>query len=475
LKLLEKLKYTLCFKGSGEYVKKVTVEELLAKAYRPSKLAPAYHKFYGGKVQVMAKCIIRDLSDFDIWYTPGVAEPCKIINKDAETSFEYTSRWNYVAVVSDGSRVLGLGNIGGLAGLPVMEGKALLFKYLGGVDAFPICLSTQNPDDIVTACKWIEPTFGGINLEDIEKPKCFYVLEKAREKLEIPVWHDDQQGTATVVLAGILNALKLVGKKINEVSITMIGAGAANIKCADVLELAGAKPGNIIMVDSKGTLGPWREDIIKKENDPWKWKWAQKSNAERREGGIPEAMKGVDVLIAMSRPGPGVIKKEWFTLMNTDAVAFLCANPIPEAWPWEAKEAGVKIVGTGRSDFPNQINNSLGFPAIFRGVLDVRAKTVTDEMCVAAATELARFAEERGISEDNIVPKMTEWEVYPRVAVACALKSIEQGVARIKPSKQELWEKAVKMIKEAREAVEALTKAGLIKQPPSEEEILKTI
>jgi len=448
--------------------------ELLEKAKKPSILAPPYHKFYEGKLQVMPKCAIRTYDDFAIWYTPGVAEPCKLIKAEPDDVFEYTNRWNFVAVVSDGSRILGLGNIGPGAGLPVMEGKAILFKYLGGVDAFPLCVATQDPDEILTFLKWIEPTFGGINLEDIEKPKCFYILEEARKRLEIPVWHDDQQGTATVVLAGLLNALKLVGKKLSEAKITFIGAGAANIKCADVLELAGAKPGNIIMVDSKGILTPERKDILEKENNPWKWKWALKGNAEGKTGGIPEALEGADVCIAMSRPGPGVIKKEWIRKMADDAIVFACANPVPEIWPWEAKEAGAKIIATGRSDFPNQVNNSLGFPGIFRGVLDVRAKTVTDHMCVAAARALAEFAEEKGIHEDYIIPKMEDWEVYPREAVACALQSINEGVARIKRSKQELWERAVKIIKEARESLHLLMKAGIVKEPPSEEEILTT-
>lgn len=456
-------------------MRKVTVEELLEKAKRPARIAPAYHKFYGGKLQVMPKCAIRTLSDFDIWYTPGVAEPCKLIKEDPERSFEYTNRWNYAAVVSDGTRVLGLGNIGPEAGLPVMEGKAILFKYLGGVDAFPLVVKTRDADELIRFLELIEPTFGAINLEDIEKPKCFYVLEEARKRLQIPVWHDDQQGTATVVLAGLINALKIVGKKLSQVKIALIGAGAANIKTADVLVLAGAKPGNLILVDSKGILTPDRaEKIRKEEKDPWKAAWAEKSNAEGKTGGIAEALEGADVCIGMSRPGPGVIKKEWIRKMADDAIVFACANPIPEIWPWEAKEAGARIVATGRSDFPNQINNSLGFPAIFRGVLDVRARTITDEMCVAAAKAIAEYAEEKGIHEDYIVPTMEEWEVYPREAVACALESIRQGVARIKPSKQELWERAVTIIKQAREALGALMKAGIVKQPPPEEEVLTT-
>jgi malate dehydrogenase (oxaloacetate-decarboxylating) len=452
--------------------RKPTVEELLAKAKKPSQLAPPMHKFYEGKVQVMPKCAITSPDDFAIWYTPGVAAPCKEIQANPEKSFELTNRWNYVAVVSDGTRVLGLGDIGPEAAMPVMEGKALLFKYLGGVDAFPICLKTKDPEEIIRACELIEPSFGGINLEDIEKPKCFYVLEKARERLQIPVWHDDQQGTATVILAGLINAFKIVGKDPKKSLITLIGAGSANIRTAYVLIRWGIKPGNIIMVDTKGIIYPGRKDITKEE-DPWKYDLAQKTNAEGRTGDIAEAFKGVDAVVAASKPGPDTIKKDWIRTMADNSIVFACANPIPEIWPWEAKEAGARIVATGRSDFPNQVNNSLGFPAIFRGVLDVKAKTVTDDMCIAAAQELAKFAEERGMHENDILPRMEEWEVYPREAVACALKSIEQGVARVKPSRKELYERAVAIIQNARKSTEILMKQGLIKPPPPEKELLK--
>ena len=453
--------------------KKVTAEELLEKAKKPSKLALAYHPFYEGKVQVLPKCAIRSPADFAIWYTPGVAASCRQIKENYEEVWRQTNRSNFVAVVTDGTRVLGLGDIGPEAGLPVMEGKALLFKYLGGVDAFPICLNTKDPDDIIKACELIEPTFGGINLEDISKPKCFYVLEKAREKLKIPVWHDDQQGTATVILAGLINALKIVGKKKQNALVTLVGSGAANIRTAYVLIKAGFKEGNIVFVDTKGIITADRPDIVEsKKEDPWKYELAQKTNAEHRTGNLPDSLKGVDAVVAASTPGPGVIKREWVSAMATNSIVFACANPIPEIWPWEAKEAGAGIVGTGRSDFENQINNSLGFPGIFRGVLDVKAKTITDDMCVAAAEELAKFAEERGINENDISPRMEEWEVFPREAVACALESIKEGVARIKPSRKELYDRAVAIIKNARESTKALMKNGLIRPPPSEEKIL---
>jgi malate dehydrogenase (oxaloacetate-decarboxylating) len=452
--------------------RKPTVEELLAKARKPAQLSSPMHRFYEGKVQVMPKCAIRNTDDFAVWYTPGVAAPCREIQANPDKSFELTNRWNYVAVVTDGTRVLGLGDIGPEAAMPVMEGKALLFKYLGGVDAFPICLKTKDPTEIVRICEVLEPSFGGINLEDIEKPKCFRVLEEARARLRIPVWHDDQQGTATVILAGLINAFKIVGKKPRESLITLVGAGAANMRTAYVLIKWGVKPGNIIMADTKGVIHPNRKDITKEE-DPWKYELTMKTNAEGRTGDVKEAFKAADAVVAASKPGPDTIKKDWVRTMADNAVLFACANPIPEIWPWEAEAAGARIVATGRSDFPNQVNNSLGFPAIFRGVLDVKAKTVTDDMCIAAAQELAKFAEERGMHEKDILPRMDEWKVFPREAVACALKSIEQGVARIKPSRQELYQRASAIIQNARRSTELLMKHDLIKQPPSEDKLLK--
>jgi malate dehydrogenase (oxaloacetate-decarboxylating) len=444
---------------------KPSIDELLAKAKKPGEDAMVLHPFYRGKLEVMPKCRIRDFDDFAIWYTPGVAEPCKDIHKNPMKVFEHTNKGNFVAVVTDGSRVLGLGDIGPEAGLPVMEGKAILFKYLGGVDAFPICLATKNPEEIITACKWLEPSFGGINLEDIAKPKCFYILRSLREEMNIPVWHDDQQGTATVTLAGLINALKVVGKKLGEVKISMIGAGASNLCIARLLITAGVHPENIIMVDTKGILHKDRHDVRDSEEKE-KWEICIKTNVENRKGGIPDAIKGTDVCISMSRPGPGIIKKEWIAEMNKDAIVFICANPIPEMWPWEAEEAGARIVATGRSDFANQVNNSLGFPGIFRGALDVAARTITDEMCIAAAYELAKCAEDKGLSEKYIIPTMDEWEVFPREATAVGMKAIEQGVARIKLSRIELFKKASETIKRAREATIAQMEQGFILMGP---------
>jgi len=447
-------------------VEKVDVEALKAKAYEPARLAMIAHPFYEGKIEVVPKCPVRNFQDFAIWYTPGVAEPCKAINKNIEEAYRHTNKGNMVAVVSDGTRVLGLGDIGPEAGLPVMEGKALLFKYLGGVDAFPLCLREKDPDKIIAIVKALQPTFGGINLEDISQPKCFRILDTLRKECDIPVWHDDQQGTAAIITAGTINALKYVGKKMNTAKIVLSGAGAANIATARVLTVAGANIKNIVMLDSKGTLHPGRSDIDKIN---WKEKWyiATNSNKEGVVGDLATATKGADVLIAASKPGPGTIKPEVIKGMASKSVVFPVANPIPEIWPWEAKDAGAYVVGTGRSDFPNQVNNSLGFPGIFRGTLDIRARTITDEMCVAASFELAKIAEDKGLSPEYIIPTMDEWEVYPREAVAVALKGIEQGVARVKPSKQELFEKAERMIKRGREETQLLMKNGFIKPFPS--------
>ena len=447
---------------------KVTKEELLAKALKPAEDAMRLHKFYQGKMQTTLRCAIRDVNDFAIWYTPGVAAVSKALEADKERMYELTNKWNTVAVVSDGTRVLGLGDIGPEGAMAVMEGKALLFKYLGGVDAVPICLDTKDPDEIIQAVKWIQPSFGGINLEDFSNPKCFYILDTLRKEMEIPVWHDDQQGTAAVTLAGLVNALKVVGKKKEEVSVTLIGVGAANVAISRVLFADGFKPENTIFVDSKGILHSGRTDLeAKQAENPYKWELCQKTNPEKRTGGIAEALKGADICISLSKSGPGTIKPEWMKAMAKDAIAFLCANPIPEIWPWDAKEAGVRIVATGRSDFPNQVNNSVGFPAIFRGTLDVKARTITDEMCIAAAYELAKYAEDQGISEDYIIPTMAEWGVFVREAVAVGLKAIEQGVAREKLSREELTKPAEKMIRESRETTALLMKSGLI--PPAPE------
>ena len=446
----------------------LNVEELLAKAKKPSADAMELHPFYRGKIETTLKCCVRDFQDFAIWYTPGVAAPCRAIAEDQDLVYEYTNKWNTVAVVSDGTRVLGLGDIGPKAGLPVMEGKALLYKYLGGVDGVPIMLDTKDPDQIINTVRMLQPGFGGVNLEDISQPKCFYILDTLREKAEIPVWHDDQQGTATVTLAALINALKIVGKEIGEVKIAFIGSGASNVACSRLIFGSGADPGKCLMVDSKGILGKHRRDLeLRKAEYVDKWRLCQITNQEAREGNIPDAMKDADVVIALSRSGPGVILQEWVELMANDAIVFACANPVPEIWPWEAKAAGARIVATGRSDFPNQVNNSLGFPGIFRGALDVRARTITDEMCFAAAKALADHVGDR-LDEEQILPTMDDWEVFPREAVAVAMKAQEQGLAQLELSHDELFEHARQIIKRSRDLTHTMMEDKFITPAPED-------
>lgn len=446
----------------------VTVEQLLAKATKPSADAMRLHPFYRGKVETVLKCCVRTFQDFAIWYTPGVAAPCRAIAQDPELVYEYTNKWNTVAVVSDGTRVLGLGDIGPKAGLPVMEGKALLYKYLGGVDGVPIMVDTKDPDAIINLVLMLQPGFGGVNLEDISNPKCFRILDTLREKAEIPVWHDDQQGTATVTLAGLINALKVVGKKMSEVSIAFVGTGASNVACSRLIFGWGADPSRCFMVDTKGILGMHRKDLeMRKAEYVDKWRLCQITNAEGREGNIPDAMRGADVVIALSRSGPGVILPEWVSAMANDAIVFACANPVPEIWPWEAVAAGAAVVATGRSDFDNQVNNSLGFPGIFRGTLDVRARTITDDMCFAAAQALADHVGDK-LSPTQILPTMDDWEVFPREAAAVAMKAQELGLARIQLSYEECYNHAHKMIKRSRQLTEHMMKEGFIEPAPED-------
>ncbi len=443
----------------------ISVEELLAKAKKPSADAMKLHPFYRGKIETALKCCVRTFNDFAIWYTPGVAAPCRAIEKDPELVYEYTNKWNTVAVVSDGTRVLGLGDIGPKAGMPVMEGKALLYKYLGGVDGVPVMVGTKDPDAIINLVLNLQPGWGGVNLEDLSQPKCFRILDTLREKAEIPIWHDDQQGTATVTLAGLTNALKVVGKKMEEVSIAFIGTGASNVACSRLIFGRGADPARCFMVDSKGILGKFRKDIeMRKAEFVDKWKLCNITNAEGREGGIPDAMKGVDVVVALATPGPGIILPEWVRAMGKDAIVFACANPVPEIWPWEAKEAGAAVVATGRSDFDNQVNNSLGFPGIFRGALDVRARTITDEMCFAAAQALADHVGDK-LSPSHILPTMDDWEVFPREAAAVGTKAQEQGLARISLSYDELYNMAHKIIKRSRELTQMMMEQHFIEMP----------
>lgn len=433
-------------------------------------IAVAWHRHFGGKMETTPRCVVRGMDDFSVWYSPGVAAACKAIEAEPELLDELTNRWNTVAVVSDGSRVLGLGDIGPKAGYPVMEGKALLYKYLGGVDSVPIMLNDPDPDSIIRTVLNLQPSFGGINLEDIAQPKCFRILDTLRNEAEIPVWHDDQQGTATVTLAGLLNALTIVGKRIEDVRIAFVGSGAANVACARLIFARGADPARCTVNDSRGILSTERGDLRAKRNEyPEKWHLAEITNAEDRRGDIAEALRGADVLISLSQPGPGTIRPEWIKGMAENAIVFPEANPVPEIWPWDAENAGAAVVATGRSDFPNQVNNSLCFPGIFRGTLDVRAKTISDEMCFAAADAIARRAREHAdFGPKRIVPTMEEWELFGEIAATVGIVAQKQGLARKTLTEAELKNLANERINRSRRMTELLMEHGVIPEAPQE-------
>jgi len=427
------------------------------------------HAYYKGKIATISKVPLTDADELSIWYTPGVAEPCRAIAADAEAAFSYTNRANVIAIVSDGSRVLGLGNIGPEAGLPVMEGKALLFKLFGGIDAVPLCIRARDGEDIVRAVELIEPSFGGINLEDIAQPKCFSVLEEARRKVSIPVWHDDQQGSATAALAALLAAVEVSGKSIDRIRVVLFGVGAANVATYRLLKAYGLDPKAIVACDSKGVLHPGRDDIERQQRQfADKWRICQESNGDGRRGGPPAAFAGADVCIAFSRPGPGVILPEWIRTMRRDAAVFAAANPVPEIFPQAAIDAGARIVATGRSDFPNQLNNSLVFPGIFRGVLDVRARTISDRMAIAAAETLVTVAREKGLAADRLLPVMGDWTTAARIAGAVGAAAAAEGLARHPLSRDELEKLAIGAISASRACVEKLVGARLISPLPPE-------
>ena len=365
------------------------------------------HKQWNGKIETCAKAPVKSREDLSIAYTPGVAAPCRIIADNPEEAYNYTLKANTVAVVSDGSAVLGLGNIGPLAAMPVMEGKCVLFKEFGGVNAFPIVLDTQDPDEIVAAVKAIAPTFGGINLEDISAPRCFEIEERLKKELDIPVFHDDQHGTAIVVLAGIINALKVVNKKKEECKVVVNGAGSAGIAITKLLLTYGFK--DVTMCDREGIIGPEYPNL----------NWMQKemtqvTNLSHKTGTLKDALVGADIFVGVS--APGIVSKEMVASMAKDSILFAMANPTPEIMPDEAKEAGARVIGTGRSDFPNQVNNVVAFPGIFRGALEARASAITEEMKLAAAETIAGLVDEESLSESFILPEAFD----PRVAVAVA-------------------------------------------------------
>lgn len=442
-----------------------------AKTLFLKQLALVSHKFYRGKMQTIPKAPVPAFNWFNVWYTPGVSKVSTEIRENNEASFELSNRSNLVAVVSDSTRVLGDGDCTPPGGLGVMEGKAFLMKYLGGIDAIALCVDSRNdrcenqPEKIIEFVKMLQYSFGAVNLEDISSPNCYKVLDTLREECTIPVWHDDAQGTASVTLAGLINALKLVNKKISDVKIVFLGAGASNTACARIIFHAGADPEKCIMFDSKGGLHKNRKDI---EADPRfypKWEICQKSNPKQIDT-IEEGMKGADVLIALSKPGPCYVEHSWIKSMASKPIVFVCANPVPEIYPYAAKEAGAYIIATGRGDFPNQVNNSLGFPGILKGALLTNARKVTDEMAIAAAYSLADFAERRGINPDNIIATMDEPGVFPHEAADVAMQAIKDGVARKIMTREEAYKQAEEEIKAAREMTQLLIREGYIQQPP---------
>lgn len=381
------------------------------------------HRDHQGKIEVISKVPVRDGYDLSLAYTPGVAEPCKEIEKEPHKAYEYTNKGNMIAVVTDGSAVLGLGNIGALAGMPVMEGKAVLFKEFGNVDAFPICISSQDPEEIIKTVKLISPSFGGINLEDIAAPACFEIERRLTEELDIPVFHDDQHGTAVVVLAAVLNGLKLVKKNIADVKVAISGAGAAGIAIANLLMEAGAK--NIILCNRNGIIDPSDERL-----DDERKNVASYTNPNKEKGSLTDAMRNADVFIGVS--GPGIVNEEMVRGMNEDAIVLAMANPVPEIYPEDALNGGAKIVGTGRSDFPNQVNNVLVFPGLFRGALDVEAGVINTEMKLAAAYAIADLIDEGELTPEYILPRAFDKRVGEAVARRVAEAAINSGVARKK-------------------------------------------
>ena len=381
------------------------------------------HGEWKGKIEVVTRVPVENKDDLSLAYTPGVAQPCLEIQKDVDKSYDLTRRWNMCLVVTDGSAVLGLGNIGPEAGMPVMEGKCVLFKAFGDVDAFPLCIKSNDVDEIVNTIYLISGSFGGVNLEDISAPRCFEIEKKLKEKCDIPIFHDDQHGTAIITLAGLTNALKVVGKKKEDVRIIMNGAGAAAISIARLLLTAGFK--DITLCDRKGAIYEGRPEGM----NPVKDEMAKVTNLAKKSGSLADMLVGADVFIGVS--APDAVTTEMVKTMNKDAVVFACANPTPEIFPDDAKAGGAKVVSTGRSDFPNQINNVLAFPGIFRGAFDVRAKEINDEMKLAASEALANLITDEELSPEYIIPKAFDKRVGPAVAKAVAEAAKRTGVARI--------------------------------------------
>jgi malate dehydrogenase (oxaloacetate-decarboxylating) len=434
-------------------------------------LSLALHRYYGGKIQTLPRCGIFGLNWFNLWYTPGVSKISTAIRENPDASFELTGRGNMVAVVSDSTRVLGDGDCGPAGGLGVMEGKALLMKYLGGIDAVPLCVDSRDaegnndPKKLIEFVKMVQHSFGVINLEDISQPNCFRVLDELRETCDIPVWHDDAQGTACVTLAGLINALALAGKPIDTAKIVLLGAGAANSTIARFILADGGRGENLSVFDNKGALHRNRADLRDNPNTYRKWELCERTNPGCVDS-IVKAMKGADVLIALSSPGPDTVKREWIRSMAPGAIVFACANPVPEIWPYAAREEGAYIVATGRGDFPNQVNNSICFPGILKGVLAVRSKKISDTMAIRCAHSIAEFSADRGISPDNIIATIDETDVFAREAADVAMEAVKEGLARLTRSWDEVYRQATADISAARSLADDMKKLGYIHQPP---------
>ncbi|MFB3845117.1 MAG: NADP-dependent malic enzyme [Candidatus Cloacimonadaceae bacterium] len=448
-------------------------EKAKAQTLFLKKLALQMHLFYKGKMQTVPKAGIWGFNWFNVWYTPGVSAVSTTIRDDNEEAFALSNRGNLVAVVSDSTRVLGDGDCTPAGGLGVMEGKAMLMKQLGGLDAIALCVNNRNqegkpdPEKLIDFVKMLEPSVGAVNLEDISQPNCYTVLDRLRDECEIPVWHDDAQGTACVTLAGLINALKLAGKDIQSIKTVLFGAGASNTTIAGFLLQSGLPSSNLICFDSRGGLHKKRSDLSTNSAKFRQWELAQKTNPACIND-ISEALKGADVLIALSTPGPETIKPQWIKQMADKAVVFACANPVPEIYPYAAKEAGAFIVATGRGDFPNQVNNSLGFPGILKGALLARAHKITDKMAIKAAHSLADFAFEQGIDKDHILPTMNDREVFAREAAAVAVQAQEDGVSGILVSWEEAYLQAKNDIEKANAITEVLMQENLVAEPSRE-------
>ncbi len=445
-----------------------------AKTLFFKKLSLFAHEFYRGKMITLPKVPIESLNWFNAWYTPGVSAISTAIRDNNDRSFQLSNRSNTVAVVSDSTRVLGDGDCTPPGGLGVMEGKALIMKYLGGIDASALCIDSRDENGehqaqkIIDFVKMVQPSFGAVNLEDISQPNCFRVLDVLREECDIPVWHDDAQGTACVTLAGVLNALKIVGKRLEDVKIVLYGSGAANCSIARLMIEDGAKPENIILFDSKGALHRNRERYATDPRYYPQWKLCQTTNPQCIDT-EEEAFKDADVLVALSKPGPDTIKPEWVSLMAEKAIVFACANPVPEIYPHAAKAAGAHIVATGRGDFPNQVNNSVCFPSILKGTLLVSSRKITDEMAVCAAHAIADFAERQGITAERIMPTMMDSDLFPTVAAAVGECAVKAGLARHPLDRTTIYNLAKHDIDETHRVMELLINQGFIERFPEAE------